>query len=516
VTLTITASSPTVTYGDPVPTIVPSYSGFVNGEGTAVLTAQPTCSTSYTSSSPVSGGPYSTICVGAAAANYAVQYVGGSVTVSKASAKITVTAYAVTYDANAHTATGSATGVKGEALSGLNLASTIHTNAGSYSDTWTFSDTAGNYNGTSGTVADVISIAPTKTALTSTIKPGSNGAVAVTATANVMNIATSPAPVGAVVFTDSFGPLSPTATPSCTASGSVLSCQLTFSVSGPGTHLITAAFTPTANFSGSTASDTNSATITTPTPNNDVFAVGSPVNLAATFTGGWNPTYASAQWTITNTGTNYIFTTLGVVSGSSITGSQTFTAGTSTGTGVYAFTVSFTDGLGGIIIANTLADGSPATIVIYDPSAGFVTGGGWINSPVGAYTANTNLTGKATFGFVSKYQKGATVPSGDTQFQFQAGNFNFHSTAYTWMVISGGLAQYQGTGTVNGVGNYNFMLTARDGSQYGGGAQDGFRIRITDQTGTVVYDNMPAATSTGMTSGNTQALGGGSVIIHSN
>lgn len=64
--------------------------------------------------------------------------------------------------------------------------------------------------------------------------------------------------------------------------------------------------------------------------------------------------------------------------------------------------------------------------MVYDPAAGFVTGGGWINSPAGAYSANTDLTGKATFGFVSKYQNGATVPTGNTEFQFLGGQSELH------------------------------------------------------------------------------------------
>jgi hypothetical protein len=32
--------------------------------------------------------------------------------------------------------------------------------------------------------------------------------------------------------------------------------------------------------------------------------------------------------------------------------------------------------------------------VIYDPSGGFVTGGGWINSPLNAYAADPTLTAK--------------------------------------------------------------------------------------------------------------------------
>lgn len=41
-------------------------------------------------------------------------------------------------------------------------------------------------------------------------------------------------------------------------------------------------------------------------------------------------------------------------------------------------------------------------VVVFDPTAGFVTGGGWLESPPGAYTADPALTCKATLGFVSK------------------------------------------------------------------------------------------------------------------
>ena len=95
-------------------------------------------------------------------------------------------------------------------------------------------------------------------------------------------------------------------------------------------------------------------------------------------------------------------------------------------------------------------------VVVYDPSGGFVTGGGWINSLAGSYTpentSDPDLIGKATFGFVPKYQKGASVPVGQTEFQFQVANFNFHSEWYQWLVVSGYKAQYRGTGTVNGAG----------------------------------------------------------------
>jgi nitrogen fixation protein FixH len=147
-------------------------------------------------------------------------------------------------------------------------------------------------------------------------------------------------------------------------------------------------------------------------------------------------------------------------------------------------------------------------VAVYDPTAGFVTGGGWIMSPTGAYAADLTLTGKATFGFVSKYLKGASLPTGNTEFQFHAGNLNFSSTAYEWLVVQGSgamKATYKGTGTVNGAGGYGFLLAAIDG------APDKFRIKIWQIGGAVVYDNQLSA---GDNADPTTALAGGSIMIH--
>ena len=152
-----------------------------------------------------------------------------------------------------------------------------------------------------------------------------------------------------------------------------------------------------------------------------------------------------------------------------------------------------------------------AYIVVYDPNGGFVTGGGWINSPAGAYVADPSLTGKANFGFTSKYLPGRTVPTGNTEFQFHAGNLNFKSTSYEWLVVSGPLGQYKGVGTINGTGNYGFLLTAKDGQAAGGGGVDKFRIKIWVIGGAVVYDNVMDAAED--SDAGTQ-LGGGSIVIH--
>lgn len=110
-------------------------------------------------------------------------------------------------------------------------------------------------------------------------------------------------------------------------------------------------------------------------------------------------------------------------------------------------------------------------------------GGGWIDSAEGAYTANPSLSGKATFGFVPRYKKGATVPTGQTELQFKIADLNFHSTSYDWLVVAGTKAQYKGNGTINGNGDYDFMLTAIDNSP------DKFRIKIWEIGGGIVYDN---------------------------
>ena len=139
---------------------------------------------------------------------------------------------------------------------------------------------------------------------------------------------------------------------------------------------------------------------------------------------------------------------------------------------------------------------------VVNPSEGFVTGGGWIDSPEGAYTPDPSLSGKANFGFISKYKKGATVPTGQTEFVFHAGDLNFHSSSYEWLVVTGSdYARFKGWGSINGEEGYQFMIWAGD-------SPDTFRIKIWWEDGeieNVVYDN-----------GMDQEIGGGSIVIHTN
>ena len=189
-------------------------------------------------------------------------------------------------------------------------------------------------------------------------------------------------------------------------------------------------------------------------------------------------------------------------------------AGTCTGThlytavGVYTVSIAVTDACG------ETSSAAYRYAVVYDPSAGFVTGGGWITSPPGAYTPDPALTGRASFGFVARYLKGnSKVPVGVTEFHFSVANLDFQSDSYDWLVISGAKARFKGTGTVNGTGTYEFELTAWDGDESGGGGADRFRISISDvnRGNVVVYDNQISSPGG---ADPTTVLGGGSIVIH--
>jgi PKD repeat protein len=227
----------------------------------------------------------------------------------------------------------------------------------------------------------------------------------------------------------------------------------------------------------------------------DPVPVGSVVNLSATFTdAGTNDTHTATFALDTQTQNGTVTETDG--SGSA-TGAFTPTAA-----GVYTASVTITDDDGG-----TDTDVGTVPVVVYDPTAGFVTGGGRITSPAGAFTPDADQAGKATFGFVSRYHKGATIPSGNTAFVYHAAGLTFHSSDYDWLVISGPQAQYKGTGEVTGLGpaydgTYKFILTAVDGARVGRGTPDTLRMKIF-RDDVVLYDN-----------GTGTPLDGGAIIIH--
>lgn len=161
-------------------------------------------------------------------------------------------------------------------------------------------------------------------------------------------------------------------------------------------------------------------------------------------------------------------------------------------------------------------------VVVYDPSGGFITGGGWIYSLPGSMPANPNAAGKANFGFNAKYKTGKnnmTEVDGNTNFQFKEGDFHFKSSSHEDMslVISGEKkATYRGVGSVNGSGSHYFVVTVIDGDAPGGNGTDYFRIVVyengsTSPSGQPIYDNELEGS---LNADASTEIGGGSIVIH--
>jgi probable HAF family extracellular repeat protein len=239
----------------------------------------------------------------------------------------------------------------------------------------------------------------------------------------------------------------------------------------------------------------------------DPVAVGATLSISASFTDANTTDSHTASLTWGDGGAPQAGT-VNESNGSGTTkGSHTFAAA-----GIYPVSVKVTDNGG-------LAGNGSRNVVVYDPSAGFVTGSGSISSPLGAFKADPSVVGTATFSFVSKYQKGAQVPVGTTAFQFQSANLDFYSDSYNWMVVTGqARAQFKGTGSLNDADDYKFMLTAIDGQATGSGGKDRFRIKIWHydaalQQDIVDYDNQIDASTEGTLSEGTE-IASGNIVIH--
>jgi hypothetical protein len=161
--------------------------------------------------------------------------------------------------------------------------------------------------------------------------------------------------------------------------------------------------------------------------------------------------------------------------------------------GVYKVTLKVTDNTGATSWVDT-QDDVESLVVVYDPASGYAIGGGWIDSPLGALVSDPLMIGKLSFGFNSKFFKGATNPKGESQLDFLLGNLDFNALNYDYLVIDKARAQFRGFGKINGVSGYDFIVTVIDGSLPGGGGVDKFRIKIWNKTtGFIFYDSQPGA-----------------------
>jgi hypothetical protein len=105
-----------------------------------------------------------------------------------------------------------------------------------------------------------------------------------------------------------------------------------------------------------------------------------------------------------------------------------------------------------------------------------VTGGGWVTQPDG---------GKKSFIVGMKYVKNRPgKPLGQFQFEDRALGLKLRCNLWDWFTVDeqGLVATFKGSGTVNGVGNFDFLVKAEDNSGTDG-AKDTLSITITPCAG---------------------------------
>ncbi len=152
-----------------------------------------------------------------------------------------------------------------------------------------------------------------------------------------------------------------------------------------------------------------------------------------------------------------------------VTGNHTFTK-----PGLYDVSVSILDSRNG-------SASSSFPLAIIDPNVGFLTGSGEFSFP---------SKGKVKIDLEAKYLPGSKIPVGKSSLRFKEGNQEFTSTSYQWLVVSGSKAFLKGDGTINGSGNYTFLISALDSNK---GEKDLIRVKITDSSNKVIYDTQPGA-----------------------
>ncbi len=238
------------------------------------------------------------------------------------------------------------------------------------------------------------------------------------------------------------------------------------------------------------------------------FRVGSTVNFAGTF---WDiaGNKHTATWLIDDkTSIKGTVTEPSAMKNGTAAGSYKFTT-----PGVYKLQMNVTDQKGVTTYANTNGE-LEAIVVIYDPNGGYTYGGGWFSSPAGALKSDLNTTGNVSYGFTVNYYKGATLPRGETQFDFKLGEFEFNAVNFDYLSISGAKAQFKGSGKIiGGQSGINFIMTVVDGNLDGTGI-DKVRIKIYNKkSGKIYYDNQSGA---GDTENPVTAVGSNSEVVVQN
>ncbi|MEV6109911.1 PKD domain-containing protein [Streptomyces sp. NPDC051940] len=188
-----------------------------------------------------------------------------------------------------------------------------------------------------------------------------------------------------------------------------------------------------------------------------VHHVGDTVDLGASFTDpGANDTHTCEVTWDDGTTETYAATASGCDRG------HTFDAA-----GMYTMKVKVTDDDGG-------SDTAEVMVVVYDPDAGFVTGGGSAEPETATLTPAAMAVpadalakggaGTAKFTFNPQYLPGDEGPAatgGKVAYRLGGADFDLQSDTVDWLVVTpDGKTAFRGTGTLNGESGYGFVAYA--------------------------------------------------------
>jgi hypothetical protein len=129
---------------------------------------------------------------------------------------------------------------------------------------------------------------------------------------------------------------------------------------------------------------------------------------------------------------------------------------------------------------------SHSTFAVYDPSLGFVTGGG-------AFMLNGN---PVEFGFNVKYLKNGNPQGGFLYVEHRpTGDVVVQGVDMQFLSIVGNTAAFASKATIGSTGNYSLLATAVDNGEPGAGV-DQFGVKITNPDGSTCLV-VPLTTITG-------------------
>jgi histone deacetylase complex regulatory component SIN3 len=184
--LTITANNQTKLYGAALPTLTASYTGWVNGDTSASLTALPSIRTIASTASHV--GSYAITASGAVSSDYAISYVTGSLSITPAALTITADNKTKVYGSGLPVLTASYAGwVNGDTPASLTTLPSLSTTASASSHVGSYAITTGGAASSDYAISYVtgtLSITPAALTITASNQTKVYGAALPTLTAS--------------------------------------------------------------------------------------------------------------------------------------------------------------------------------------------------------------------------------------------------------------------------------------------------------------------------------------------